>query len=76
MTHYGERIMPNHFRFLFMVIVAIACLPGCTTRAWYDGMQFSAKQSCERQPPSERERCEARLNKQDYDAYEKQRTQK
>ncbi len=64
------------FRNFLLVIVAILLLPGCTMRAWYDGLQNSAVQACQTHPSSEQGRCEARLNKQDYDAYEKQRTAK
>lgn len=62
------------FRRLFIVLVATQLLAGCTTQAWYYGMQNAAKQTCLRQPASEQERCDARLNKQDYDTYEKNRT--
>jgi uncharacterized lipoprotein YajG len=76
MLHYRERIMLKLFRRLLLVTVAILMFAGCTTRAWYDGLQNSAAQACQTQPSSERARCEARLNKQDYDSYEKQRTAK
>lgn len=76
MQHYRERFMLKLFRRYFLVTVAILLSQGCTARAWYDGLQNSAAQACQTQPSSERARCEARLNKQDYDAYEKQRTAK
>jgi hypothetical protein len=54
-------------------LLAMSALPGCSTRAWYDSLQFAAQQACERQPASERERCESRRNTQDFDAYNAQR---
>lgn len=60
-------------RALITGLLAVCALPGCSTRAWYDGLQFAAKQACERQPASERERCESRRNTQDFEAYNAQR---
>ena len=57
----------------FLLIVIMLLMAGCTMRAWYDGLQNSASMACQRQPSSEQARCDARLNKQDYDDYEKQR---
>lgn len=59
---------------LRLPMLLLMCLPGCTTRAWYEGMQNSARTACQQQPSSEQARCEARLNRQDYDAYEKSRS--
>lgn len=53
--------------------VIFSLLSGCTTRAWYETMQATAKQACRKEPPSEQERCEARLNRMEYEQYEKQR---
>jgi hypothetical protein len=68
--------MPKWVNGFFLVLVATAVLAGCTSRSWYEGLQNSAAQACQTGPSSERASCEARLNKQDYDAYEKQRTAK
>lgn len=68
--------MPTHFCTLLFIVMMIPMLLGCTTRAWYDGVQATAKQACQRQPPSEQERCESNLNKDDFDTYEKNRTRK
>lgn len=62
-------------RLLLLTALLLSALSGCSARQWYDGAQTMAKQNCQRQPPSEREQCEARLSKDDYDTYEKQRTQ-
>jgi len=43
-------------------------------RAWYDGLQIGAQNSCDNQPPGAREECQARLNNKSYDAYEKERS--
>jgi hypothetical protein len=66
--------MTKFFPRCFVVIAAIFFLQGCTTRAWYDGLQHAAQQACLSQPSSEQARCDARLNRQDFDRYEKQRT--
>lgn len=66
--------MTRNLRRFFLPILLLVCLPGCTTRAWYDGMQHSARTTCQQQPSSEQARCEARLNKQDYDSYETSRS--
>jgi hypothetical protein len=55
------------------MLITLACLPGCTARGWYEGMQSSAKIACQQAPSSEQARCEARLNQQDYHTYEKDR---
>lgn len=68
--------MPKRVYGFLILLAATAVLAGCTTRTWYEGLQNSAAQSCQTGPSSERASCEARLNKQDYDAYEKQRTAK
>jgi hypothetical protein len=66
--------MMRNLRWFFLSIPFVVCLPGCTARGWYEGMQNSAKVACQQQPSSEQARCEARLNKQDYDTYEKNRS--
>lgn len=55
--------------------VALA-LSGCASplRAWYEGLQNSAQNQCDKQPPGAREDCLAGLNKKTYDAYDKERT--
>jgi hypothetical protein len=65
--------MPKRLHGIILMFAAMPVLTGCTMRAWYEGLQSSAAQACQTQPSSERMRCEARLNKQDYDSYEKQR---
>lgn len=65
--------MTSSPRYFLGILIVSACLPGCTTRSWYDGMQNSARLACQQQPSSEQARCEARLNQQDYDTYEKSR---
>lgn len=58
-----------------LTALVLIALPGCSARQWYEGAQTMAKQNCARQAPSEREQCEARISKDDYDSYEKQRKQ-
>lgn len=61
------------YRWIVLQALAFAALSGCTARGFYDGMQGAAKLNCQQQPSSEQARCEARLNQQDYDNYEKNR---
>ncbi len=51
-------------------------LSGCASpsRAWYEGMQISAQNNCDKLPPGAREDCLSKLNKTTYDTYEKERT--
>jgi hypothetical protein len=63
--------MLNKVGVLVFIGLVVQELPGCTTRALYEGVQATAKQACLREPPSEQERCESRLNKQDFDSYAK-----
>ncbi len=51
-------------------------LSGCATpsRALFEGLQTSAQNNCDKQPPGAREDCLSKLNKQTYDAYDKERT--
>lgn len=58
---------------LFFVCLILA-VQGCTTRTWYESMQSAAQQSCRNQPPPEQARCDARLNKDDFDTYQKKRS--
>jgi hypothetical protein len=68
--------MPNRFINLLFIVMAGHMLAGCTTRAWYEAMKGKAKQECLHQPPSEQTRCESNLNKEDFETYEKNRSQK
>ncbi|MDD2776431.1 MAG: hypothetical protein PHU06_10785 [Gallionella sp.] len=51
-------------------------LTGCTTAAWYDGFKQQAENECQRQPADARERCLARVNKQSYEDYQRERVAK
>jgi hypothetical protein len=59
-----------------LVCGMLAVTSGCALpmRAWYDGLQIGAQNSCDNQPPGAREECQARLNNKSYDAYEKERS--
>lgn len=54
--------------------VAALLNTGCTTQAWYAGMQRGAENDCRQQPGSAADECMARINKQRYPDYEKART--
>ena len=56
------------------LMVVTLWLAGCSTEAGYEGMKRGAENACDRQPPSESERCWARLNKKTYEEYEKEHT--
>ena len=46
---------------------------GCSTKAWYEGLRFSAQNECRRQPPGETESCLGRVNAMTYEEYERSR---
>lgn len=54
-------------------LLALALLPGCSTRAWYEGMRTSAENECRRLPPGGYEDCMARVHRQSYEDYEQER---
>ena len=57
-----------------ITLCAIALLlTGCSTQAWYEGMRRGAENECNRQAPGAAEQCRDRINKEKYDAYEKER---
>ncbi|MFZ4625396.1 MAG: hypothetical protein ACOYNF_14315 [Rhodoferax sp.] len=56
-----------------LVLVVSMSVGGCASRSWYEGMQLSAENECQKQPPGAREDCLLRLNKKSHDAYEKER---
>ncbi len=58
---------------LCMVLIVMA-LSACTSRAWYESANASAKFECNKLQPGAREECLAKVNKTPYDAYEKERT--
>ena len=54
-------------------LLALALLPGCSGRAWYEGARASAESECRKLPPGGYEDCMARVNRQSYEDYEKER---
>ncbi len=65
-----------HMKFIPLFVCLIIAAPltaGCTTEAWYEGMRRSAENECRMQGGSSPEECLARLNKQSYQQYEKER---
>ena len=66
--------MCESFRVFLFFALFTALIQGCTTRAWYQTMQSAAMQACRHQPPPEQAHCEARVNKEDFETYEKQRS--
>lgn len=57
-------------------VAALAILlTGCSTQAWYEGVRMGSESRCAQQPPGADTACRDRLNKQTYDAYEKERAE-
>ena len=63
-------------RSLLILLLALSTLPGCTARAWYEGGRASAENECRKLPPGGYEDCMARVNRQSYENYEKERQRK
>lgn len=63
-------------RRLFLLLLACMALGGCTARAWYEGARASAENECRKLPPGGYEDCMARVNRQSYEDYEKERRRK
>ena len=55
-------------------LLVAGSITGCTTKAWYGGLKFTAENDCRRQPPSEIDGCLARLNTMTYEEYERKRS--
>ncbi len=58
------------------LLLTLIALPGCTARAWYEGTRASAENECRKLPPGGYEDCMARVNRQSYEDYEKERQRK
>lgn len=62
-------------RLFCMTLLALA-LTACSQRAWYTGVQTGARANCQQQVAAEQQKqCEARLNQQDFDTYQRNRAQ-
>jgi hypothetical protein len=55
-----------------LVCVAALSLSACSTRFWYDSLQFRQKEYCETLGEPDRTEC-LRKAPDDYDSYQKQR---
>jgi hypothetical protein len=58
-------------KLIWVILSSMAA--GCTTQAWYGGINSSAEYQCKHQPQGEIDRCLARLNKLPYQEYRKLR---
>ena len=54
--------------------ITVQVLAGCSTQAWYEGMQHGARMQCNAQPPGASQDCASRVDKTPYDDYQKQRS--
>lgn len=59
-----------------LLALAAVLLTGCSSAAWYDGFKQRAENECQRQPADARDRCLARVNKQSYEDYQRDRAAK
>lgn len=59
---------------LFCLTIFTAFTTACTTQSWYEGVKQGAENNCRNQPTSASERCLDNLNKETYEAYEKERS--
>ena len=60
-------------RAVLIALLLLALLPACSSRAWYEGMRASAENECRKLPPGGYEDCMARVNRQSYEEYERER---
>jgi hypothetical protein len=60
-------------RAALIALLAATLLPACSSRAWYEGMRASAENECRKLPPGGYEDCMARVNRQSYEDYERER---
>lgn len=65
--------MNKSSQYVFSVVVALFA-SGCSTQGWYAGLHAGAEIECRKQPDSAAQDCLARLNKQTYEEYEKERS--
>lgn len=66
--------MTYSLRLRFVTIpLTFLLLAGCTTEAWYKGVNQSSEHHCRKQPPGESQKCLDELNKTSYADYEKER---
>lgn len=61
-----------------LITLLIACFgltsPGCTYRAWYEGLQKQQREDCYKLPtPEERQKCLDDVNAMTYENYTKAR---
>lgn len=63
----------NKYVSFALIVSLLPLLPSCATKDWYEVIQRAAQQRCQQQPETAREECERRLNKEDYESYERNR---
>lgn len=59
---------------LALSCVSLVLVTGCTTAAWYESMQQSAINNCDKQESGARADCLSRVNKKSQSSYEKERS--
>ncbi|MFO1324218.1 MAG: hypothetical protein U1F15_09140 [Burkholderiales bacterium] len=58
---------------LAMAVAMAWSRAGCSTRAWYGGLQAMAAGECNRRAPSDRDACAAQAHQMSYDQYQSAR---
>lgn len=56
-----------------LLLAGLAALAGCSSQAWYEGVQAGARQRCLEGPPAARDECMARQNHKGYEEYRRER---
>ena len=68
--------MAKKFCALILLGYVFICFPGCSYRAWYEGLHEIERQNCYKiESPTERQECLDRIDETSYDQYEKDREQ-
>jgi len=66
----------HSMKFISLLLSCLSLLfaSGCTTAAWYESMQQSAINNCDKQESGARADCLSRVNKKSQSSYEKERS--
>ena len=70
----GQAEVMKRFR-MFLILLLILVLPGCSSRMWYDGLQMVREKACYDLDGNQREEC-LKTADTSYDQYQQERNQK
>lgn len=70
-----EKSRPLSFRLLLILVASVNFL-GCTTQAWYEGVQESQRQQCRQRYPdaADQQKCIDEVNSHSYNQYQQDRS--